>query len=130
MTADLPAGALLDLLDGAAEAQVLDLGHPPTGVTDDVVMVMLRQAGDVGVIAGRQVDPLEDLELGEELERTEDGRPADTQIPGSGILDEVTGREVACARCDQLGYHATRLGQAVAGATHGVDEWLSSSHLP
>jgi hypothetical protein len=47
-----------DVAGERAEAQIADLDGAAAAAADDVV-VMGRTAGHVGVLAGRQVDPLE-----------------------------------------------------------------------
>ena len=60
------------------DAAVVDLGRPAAARADHVV-VMGRRARDVGVLAVRQVEPLDDAELREQVERPEQGRPADPE---------------------------------------------------
>ena len=43
------------------------------------MVVVARRAAHVGVLAGGQVDALEQVELGEQFERAEEGRAADAQ---------------------------------------------------
>lgn len=132
MRLHLPAGAALDLLDGGTEAQVLDVGGGPAALADDVVMVSLRLAGHVGVVAAGEVDALQDLQLGEEVEGAEDRRPPDAETAHPGVFDEVRSSEMTFARGDQLGDHAPRLRQAVAGRIHRLDEGRrpASGHPP
>jgi len=120
----LPAGASLNLFDGSAKAQVLDLGDLAADLADDVVMVDLWLAGDVGVVTVGQVDALKDSELGEEVKGTEDGGTTDAQVASTGVLDEVVGREMPLTCGDEVGHRTARLGQAIAGAVHGVHERL------
>jgi hypothetical protein len=49
------------------------------------------------MVAAGEVDALQDLQLGEEVEGTEDRRPPDAEVARLGVLDEVVGREVAFA---------------------------------
>src|SRR5579859_1111270 len=58
------------------EAELPDLDRPATGGADDVVVVRRRLAGHVGVLAGRQVDPLDQPEIGQQVEGAEDRRAA------------------------------------------------------
>ena len=77
--------AALDLLDGCAKAEVLDVRHRTATGADDVVVMALRLAGHIGVVASRQVDALEHVELREEIESPEDRCPPDAQVEGAGI---------------------------------------------
>ena len=68
-----------DVTDHPAQAGVVDLGRPAAARADHV-MVVDRLAADVGVLAGRQIDALDDAELLEDLERPEDRRPTDAEV--------------------------------------------------
>ena len=81
---DPVAGLPPDPRDDCGEARVADVGRPAAASADDMVMVRRRLAGDVGVVAGRQVDPLDRPDALQDLERPEDRRPADVQPPRAG----------------------------------------------
>ena len=66
----------------AARPGIEDFLDTSTALADDVVVVRLWLTGDVGVVAGGQVDTLQHLELGEEIERAEDGGTTDVQRIG------------------------------------------------
>jgi hypothetical protein len=83
------------------------------------VMVMARLAADVRVLAGGQVDALDEPELPEQLEGSEDGGPADPGVVRPGIGNEVGGREMSRASGDQVGDQAPGGGGAIAVATSG-----------
>ena len=87
-----------------------------------------RVAADVGVVAVGQVDPLDEPQVREHVERPEDRRPPDPQAPAARVVDEVGGREVALARGDEVGDRAARLGQPVAGVVEGGDQRLGGRH--
>jgi hypothetical protein len=57
MFIDPIAGLARDLAHHRSQSRVIDLAGPATARADDVVVVR-RLAADVGVFAGRQVDPL------------------------------------------------------------------------
>ena len=44
-------------------------------------MVMAGFTGHVRVLAGRQVDALHEVQVGEDVQRPEDGRPPDAEAP-------------------------------------------------
>ena len=85
-------------------------------------MVMGRLAADVGMLAGRQVEALDDTQLGEHLERPEDGGSADAQAAVVGRRDELGRGEVAFLVGDQRGQRPARLGQPVPSTIKGVDD--------
>ena len=132
MGADPPAGPPLDVVHRRDDALVANVRHATAAFADDVMVVATRAAGHVGVLAGGEVDPLEDLELGQQVEDAEDRRPPDAEAPHPGVLDEVRGSEMTFARGDELGDHAPRLRQAVAGRIHRLDEGRrpASGHPP
>ena len=77
---DAEAGPPLDRPDDVADPAVVDLGRPPASLADDVVVVG-RFAPDVGVLAVRQVEPLDDVQLAERVQGPEHRRPPDPQPP-------------------------------------------------
>ena len=86
------------------------------------MVVMRRLTGNVGVLAARQVDALDDAEVDQDVERPEHRRAADPHAQALGVRDEVGRREVGVAPPDQLRHGASRPGQPVAGLLEGVDE--------
>ena len=72
-------------------------------------------AGNVGVLAGREVQPLDDPELGQQFERPEERRPADAEAAVTNEALEIGRREVTRLLRDQIRDGTPRLGQAVAG---------------
>ena len=93
-----------------------------------MVVVAHRLARDVGVLPGREVDALDDTDVGQDVERPEDGRPADAQVASFRRIHEVGGDEVALAVGDQLREAPTGLRQAVAGALQRGQERGSVDH--
>ena len=85
-------------------------------------MVVDGLAFDVGVIPAGQVHPLDCVELGEQLQGPEDRGPANVQLPLSGVINQVGGAEMAAPLGDQLGDHAARLSQPIAGQVEGRDD--------
>lgn len=67
-----------DLLDDSLQPLVGNFDRPRATPTDNVVVVLPRRAGDVGVLAGRQVEALQRALLGEQVKGPENplrGRP-------------------------------------------------------
>lgn len=116
-----------DLANECSQAGVRDLRGPTAARTDHVV-VMGRGTPDVGVLPARQVDPLDDPDLGEDVQRAEDGRASDAETTRACLGDEVRGRKVAGLVGDELRDGAARLGQAVTGAVQGGQEWGVVNH--
>ena len=75
---DAIAGLSRDVADDRAQARVVDLGGPAAARADDVMMVG-GLAADIGVLARRQIEPLDGSELLEDLEGPEDRRPPDAE---------------------------------------------------
>ena len=93
----------------------------------DGVVVVDRVAGDVGVVAARQVDALHEAQRREQVERPEDRRPADVQPAPPGVLDQLGRGEVPVSCGDQPGDGAARLGQPVAGAVERLHDVAPAS---
>ena len=91
-------------------------------------MVVNGLAADIGVPTGREVDPLDDTEGGEQVQRPEDRRPTDPKVALAGVLDELGGGEVAVMAGDQLGHLPARLGEPIAGSIEGQDEGAGVVH--
>ena len=83
-----------DLGDRLGDAAVLDLRRPAAARADDVVVVGAG-AGHVGVLAGRQIEALDDPELGQQVQRPEERRPADPEPAVAGRGLEIGRGEVA-----------------------------------
>ena len=110
-----------DLRDDGAQAGVLDLVSPTAARADDMVVVG-RLAADIGVLPGRQVQPLDGAEILEDLQGSKDRRPADAEPSHSRCLDEAGGREVALLVCDQCSQRPSRFRQTVAGLVERDDD--------
>ncbi len=129
MRGDLEAGPPLDLLRDPLHPAVLEIPRPSTARADEVVMVG-GFAADVGMFAGWQIEPLESLQLREQVERAEYRRPADPDAPLPCVLDQVRGREVPFLSGDQIGHAAPGVGESVAGTVERADERVGSCHAP
>ena len=126
---DLPASPPLDVLERAGQADVLDLRDTAADRADEVVVVVARGGtGHVGMLARGQVEALQDVQLGEEVECPKDRGAADAQAACSGVSDEVRGREVTAPRDDELGDREARLGQPMAGPVESRDQRLDGHH--
>ncbi len=109
MRVDLVARPSRHLPGDGSHPAVTDLDRPPAARADDVV-VMGRLAGDVRVLPAGKVQPLQQAELLEQLERPENGCAADAQPPVPGVIHQVCGGEVAVTLRDELGDGAPGLG--------------------
>lgn len=92
------------------------------------MVVMGGLAGDVRVLAGGEVDPLNDAQLGENVQCAEDRGAADTKSALARILREVGGGEVTRSRREQGGHGTPRTGQPIAGVRDSGDDWLGITH--
>lgn len=121
MGVDPVSRALTDRVDDGPQTGVVDVGGSAARRADDVVMVGWL-AADVRVLAGRQVEPLDDAQLEEQVERPKDRRPTDREVTLPCIGGEVGRGEVALAAGDQLRNGTPRLGQPMAGTIERVDD--------
>ena len=67
------------------------------------MVVVDRLAANVGVLARRQVESFDGAQLLEDLERPEDRRATDAEMPGAGLGDELGRGEVAVVVGDECG---------------------------
>ena len=124
---DAIPGPPTDLADHRLEAGVADIGGPPTARAHDVVVVG-RLAGDVGVLARRQVEALHGAEFLEQVERAEDRRPADPEPSAPGVGDEVCRGERPRTRRDEFRDDPPRSGHPVPRVVEGRHERLGGCH--
>ena len=88
------------------------------------MVVVGAPADDVGVVAGRQVEPLHGAELLEDFERPEDRRAPDAEAARARLGEEVAGREVRRrGSAIKRRQPPARLGQPIAGAIKD-QRWL------
>jgi hypothetical protein len=85
------------------------------------VVVVRRLAGHVGVPARRQVESLEDVQVGEQVECAEDGGPTDAQATIARFIDQVSCGEVALSLLDESRYGTAGLGEAVSASIERCD---------
>ena len=93
------------------------------------MVVMPRLAGDERVLAGRQIQPLDGTELGEELERAEDRGAVHPKVAAARFVEQRLGREMALLLRDQLREGATRRGPAVPGSLQEFDDLPCVDHV-
>ncbi len=115
------------LIDHVLEAVILRLVGPAAPRADDVV-VMGRFAWNIGVLAGRQIQALQDLQVREQVKCAEDGGPTDAQATVARLIYQVRRREVAVTLLDQLRDGATGFGEPVSGLIECRHERLWFSH--
>jgi hypothetical protein len=115
---DSVAGPALDVVDDGTPPGVVDVVAPAARRADDMV-VMGGFARHVGMLATGQVDPLDRLHLGEQVERPEDRRATDPETAPSGVGHEIRGGEMRGPGRDQLRDRAPRIGRSVAGVVEG-----------
>lgn len=91
-------------------------------------MVMGRLASDIGVLPGREIQPLDGADVLQDLKRSEDRGSADTKPASSCRLDEAGGGEVAILIRDEHGNRPARLCQTVAGAIESGHDGSGVAH--
>ena len=111
MGLNLEARAPGGLGGDSINAAVVDFGDSATRDTDEVVVVR-RLARYVGVSAVGEVNPLDQVLVGEEFEETEDGGAPDAQAALLGVGEEVSGGEVPLPTRDEGGELTARPGEA------------------
>lgn len=127
MIVDPVPGAPGDVAYDGAQAGVVDVLAPATARAHDMVVVA-RLAGHVGVLAGRQVDAFDEVEVGQHLQGPEDGRAPDGEATLTGRIDEIRRREVTGAIGDQLRDRAPWLRHPVITAVQGGKEGEGIDH--
>jgi hypothetical protein len=121
------ARTCLNLAGDRVDPAVFDLRAPSAALADDVVMVG-RLANDVRVLTVRKVKALDETELLEQLQSSEDGRATDTQAASFRLAHEVERSEMVPSLSDHLGYHAPRLGDVIAGFVQCVRQRKRITH--
>ena len=92
------------------------------------MVVVDRLAGNVGVLTGRQIEPLDRTQIGEQVEGPEDRGSPDAEPLHPGVDHEIRRREVAGLVRDQPGHRPPWLGQAVTRTVEGVDQGRRITH--
>jgi hypothetical protein len=124
---DAVAAPSRDLLEDASHPAVAHVGRLAALGADDVVM-MGRIAGDERVLAGWQVQALDNSELGEDVEGAEHGGAADPEPLPSRCGHELLGGEMAAALADQAGEAPPRFGDAVPRPVEGGNDRVGCRH--
>ncbi len=86
------------------------------------------RTGHVGVLPGRQVESLDDAKFGQQVERPEQGRPADVEPPLAGRELELRRREMAIVPGDQVGDRAARARHAIPAGAECLDDGIGADH--
>jgi hypothetical protein len=120
-----------DLRHRVCDAAILHFGRAAAARADDVVMVR-SGARDVRMLAVREVQALDDVELGEEFEHTEERCPADPEATLASDCFEFGGREVTIVLGDQFGEGTSRSRQPVAAGVERLDDrvgWVHAARI-
>lgn len=118
MGIDSEAALALDLTDSTIDPGIVHLGRSAAAGADHMVMMSWR-TWDVRMLAVRQIQPLDDAELDEQLERPEQGGTADREAPVAGCGGQVGGGEMTIVCRDQVRQRKPRRGQAVTRVIQG-----------
>ena len=116
MALDPIARPLCDLLGDRSNAAIVDVDRATAVRTDHVVVVIIRLARDVGVLAVRQIDALHDAEVHEQVQGPEDGRPADARLARPCVRQQGGRGEVALTAFQRRRDGPPWLGQTVTGS--------------
>jgi len=127
MRVDAEAGPAPDLGDRLGDATILGIGRSPAPGTDNV-MVVGPGTWNVGVLPGREIQPLDHPELGQKLERPEQRRPADPEPAVADDVLELGRREVARLLRDEVGHGSSRPRHSVAGDVERIDDRILRIH--
>lgn len=117
MVADRVVEAPTEIGDRTLELRILERGDAATVVADDV-MVMMLAAWQGGLVARRRtadVEPLDQAQALEHLQRAVDGGDADLAAAAAELVGDLAGAEHAVLTTDQLEHGAPRGARAVAG---------------
>ena len=106
---------------------ILDLGITTAPLAHDVV-VMGRLAHDVGMLAVRQIEPFDETELLEELQRPKHGRPPHAQPSSLRLREQVERREVPVTLLHEIGDGASGRRDSVAGAIESGAQGIRGAH--
>ena len=93
------------------------------------MVVMRGFTRHVGMFATGQVDPLDGVYLGEQIECPEDRRPSDPESTPSRVGHEIGGGEVRRPSRDQLCDRAPGIGRSIAGVVECGADGQGSGHL-
>ena len=115
------------LVDDAGHPAVANVGGSPASGADDVVVVR-GLARHESVLTARQIEPLDEPELRQDLERPEHGGATHAEPSSAGRGHEVVGREVPSLLRDELGESPAWLGQPVAGLIERADDRFLLGH--
>lgn len=82
-------------------------------------MVVDGLAGDIGMLAGWQVEALNGVKVREDIEGPEDRRPSDAEPLRTSIGHQIRGGKGAAPRGDEIGDRAARSRAPVTGIVEG-----------
>jgi hypothetical protein len=95
-----------DLVDQSGQFAVGDVFAPPAGRADKVVVMFVRVAHDIRVGAAREIQPLHDAQVREQIKGAEDRCPADVHPLATAAFQQIGGGEVASGSRNEPGYQA------------------------
>ncbi len=94
----------------------------------DPEVMVCRLAGHVGVLAGREVEALQDVAVREKIKRAEDHGAPDAQPTITCVIDQVGCREVPFTARDQVRDGASRLSGPIASEVERRHKRLRICH--
>jgi hypothetical protein len=100
--------------------------HRPTALGANDVVMVAGVAANVRMLAVWQVQTLHGLEIGEDLQSPEDGRPSGTEAPPPSVGDQIGRVKRAIAAHDELDDRPPGIGHAISRAIKRLREIIAS----
>ena len=111
----------------ALQAVILDARRPAARRAHDV-MVVGGLTGDERMLPGREIEALDNAELGQEVQGPKHGRAVDAQTPAARIREQSLRREVTALLGDESGEGAARRRSTVARLLQDLDDLTRLDH--
>ena len=125
---DREAGRRLDPLQDGPQAQLADLDRSAARGAHHMVVMGVGRARDVGVLSGWEVDALDEVEVGEELQGAKDRGAANGPPPRARGGEDILGGEMPILVRDRLSDGTASHSQALAGAAQCGEETIGLGH--
>jgi hypothetical protein len=109
---DQKVASTTDFVDDRLQPRLLHLDRSAARTAHDVMVMLLGRARDVRVLARRQIDPLERLDLRQQVKRPEDRCATYPEAADARQAEQIRGREVATLLGDQADQRLARARHA------------------
>jgi hypothetical protein len=108
--------ALTDVIDEPLELRVLERVHLPAAVADRVVVVLAARVGGLVASGSVEVDPVDELQARERVQRTVDARKPHGLAAVAEAVVDVLGAQAAVLPREQCQHLFARAAGPVPGA--------------